>query len=178
MKGVYVYQQGAANYFLGYMRPANKPTWWDEDTYPYTYIPMNTSFLMYRGFSRELSPFDKSTITTTAATYLENNLSIPFYTGQTVSKLANTFKAFPDALQSISSPYLMTTLGNIAGSFSSDIVVSAYAENDFMDKLVVSAGVEEYRYISSRVQSHFWFRTAAVNTPATGLGFAVALRSV
>ena len=178
MQGVYVYQQGAANYFLGYMRPANKPTWWNEDTYPYTFVPMNTSFLMYRGFARGLSPFDTSTITTTAAVYSECNLAVPFYTGQVGVKLAASSKIFPTATQAVSKPSLMSDSGHILGSFSSDLVITAYAENDLMDKLVVTASVEEYRYLTTRLQSQFWFRTTAINTPPTGLGFAVALRSV
>jgi hypothetical protein len=43
-------EQGTSYQFAGYARPATKPAWWDENTYPYVFAPTNNALTAFNGF--------------------------------------------------------------------------------------------------------------------------------
>ena len=42
---------------FGIFKPANRPAWWDEITFPYLFIPKDHDFAVFLGFDGGLSPF-------------------------------------------------------------------------------------------------------------------------
>jgi len=51
--------------FLGYLRPVNKPAWWNENSSLYCFIPGTNDFVTWLGAAANNSPYGNATYTST-----------------------------------------------------------------------------------------------------------------
>lgn len=104
-----IFQQGSGGGYLGYLRPGPAPLYkWDENRFPYCFIPDNGLSTLYL-FKSALNPFNStSTAKIEARTYLQNpdfqSKKIDVITGVTIGSPGNF---------------------GIAGAFSPDIAQAA-----------------------------------------------------
>lgn len=148
IRGVFIQQANRQTIFLGYIRPENLPTWWNENSHPYIFTSPNADLLNFRMFSGVNSPYSSAT---QANSYRIGNLSLG------AGNAANSSKR-----DVIASPLMLDaqTQTGIIGRFSNDIILTNYSVFAQFDKLIVTPGVEEYLILS---QSRYG-RPATVNT--------------
>lgn len=205
IRGVYIQQLEKIPMFIGLIRPANIPQWWNENTKPYAYGSTDSSFLLYRGFSGTASPFLMNFVHTGSLTFpgqLWQNWAT--YYSNTIETGIGGFDGLNDLAtppvnpgdsnrrQLISSPSILFNNENslpntqsskwLGGQFSNDIVVTNSQGLDFLDKIVISPGVEEYSVISTTEffnssNSSFPLSYRAATTSSTFMRFLIALRT-
>ena len=134
IRGIYILQQNRAPWFLGYIRPSQKPSWWDEDTFPYCFIPVTPYFNHFAGFSGSYFPIPST------SWFAWHELTYNLLTGR------NTFTNKLDIQSSPTLRYPTDTA--ILGKFSADVVQIPADGISMFDKIVVTSGVEEYLVIS------------------------------
>lgn len=135
---------------LGYIRPASKPTWWDEATSLYAFL-----FAMPNTYAG-----GESGPQVGGPPWIGISFPNPFST--TVTRLfalnaAAKFAVLPSPAQNTVLPkvFFASAVSDIAGISSSDLT-SVALPNGFAagDQIVVSAGVEEYVLLNPVVQSN------------------------
>jgi hypothetical protein len=57
VRGVMMYAVDGNTLFLGYFRPASKPTWWDEDKWVYCFQPNDPNFLAFYPIHSSVQPY-------------------------------------------------------------------------------------------------------------------------
>lgn len=135
-RGVFIQQASRGTIFVGYIRPENLPTWWNENSYAYCFHSPNSDFLNFRSFSGVFSPYSG---TNQQTSYRIGNLSLGS------GNAANSSKR-----DVVSAPLLLDnqTQVGILGRFSNDVILTNYTTLTQFDKLIVTAGVEEYLILS------------------------------
>lgn len=58
IKTVVVYNTSGVKKLLGYLRPSQKPSWWDETIYPYVFFVSDLTYSVLYNFPSDLSPFN------------------------------------------------------------------------------------------------------------------------
>ena len=117
--------------YLGYIRPQNKPAWWDENSYPYCFSPRDSQMEYFYGFHTALSPYNHSA--SNSNLYYSNyplRLAYPNPEGK-MDLLPAFYLGAPEEK------------GN-AGVFSEDFNYAAAAAMSIGDEIVVTSGTEEY----------------------------------
>lgn len=139
MKGVFILQHNRAPWFLGYVRPATKPTWWNEDNFPYVFIPVTPTFNHFAGFNNTYFPIP----------------STPWFAWhEMIYSNILTKNTFTNKLDIQSSPMIKYATDNaFLGKFSADFIHVPSEGVAMFDKVVVTAGVEEYLIISTTKSS-------------------------
>jgi hypothetical protein len=178
VRGVFVNQQNRPTTFLGYIRPSTLPTWWNENNHPYVFQPFNTDMMTYRGFYGSLTPFSGQTIYSNymigrPGAWSASSSGLP--TGPLLGS-ANTGNSSKRDV--MSSPFLLDATG-IVGRFSSEIVLVNYSGLQQFDKIIVTAGVEEYQVLTPYRSSRY--NTAGDSTYATltdNSVYGLAIRTV
>lgn len=184
IRGVWLEQVGRVPYFLGIVKPANPPNWWNEATFPYAFLSIKSCFFSLLGFSTTASPFN-STINSTytvVSAGLGNNLYdrnhpvhskgygfTPDNSGVVLSALSlppdNKRELFTGP--SILSDGVVTSgiaTKRLCGKFSNDIGVCLSHGLSFGDRLVVSPGTEEYMIINTTITREESSLSATVST--------------
>lgn len=124
--------QGTTTAYLGYVRPETKPQWWDENAYPYAFVPVsNSNFATWYGPG--LTPYSGGANT---GGRLQAHLNVSQFGTQ------NPVTNKRDVLSNILF-YAWSNEG-IAGRSSSDLVQIASTNMVRKDVLQVTPGVEEY----------------------------------
>jgi len=119
-------QQSSTTHFLGYLRPINKPIWWNENNYLYCFIPGSNNFITWNGAAT--SPYGNATYT--------SNL------GRAQMATANPITSKRDVVTGI----LLYSNSNqgACGRTSDDLVMVSGSGLGFYDIIQVIPGQEEY----------------------------------
>jgi hypothetical protein len=129
--------QGTASVFLGYIRPENKPSWWDENAYSYAFVPVSSSnFVQWYGTA--MSPYTGSVGTKDR---LQAHLSVAQF--GTPNPITNKRDILSNILF-----YAYSNEG-IAGRSSSDLVQLASTNLLRKDVIQVTVGAEEYYLLNA-----------------------------
>lgn len=124
--------QGTVSIFLGYIRPENKPNWWDENVYPYAFIPVsNSNFTTWYGTA--LTPYSGGAGT---GGRLQAHLNVAQFGTQ------NPVTGRRDILSNIL--FYSSANEGIAGRSSADLVQVAATNLLKKDIIQVNPGTEEY----------------------------------
>lgn len=127
--GIY---QGNTYCFLGYLRPENKPTWWDENSFPYCFIPLSSSNWL-TWYTAGITPYTGSLSTSGR---VQSNF--------TVSQMANV-NPITNRRDIVSGLMLFAASNEgIAGRTSNDVAMVSATGLARRDAIQVAAGVEEY----------------------------------
>jgi len=115
--------------FLGYLRPTNKPVWWNENNFLYCFIPGSNNFITWNGAAT--SPYGNATYT--------SNL------GRAQMATANPITSKRDVVTGI----LLYSNSNqgACGRTSDDLVMVSGSGLGFYDVIEVTPGEEEYTII-------------------------------
>lgn len=140
VRGVWIISGSTPLCFIGYLRPANKPTWWSETVAPYFFIDHTLTGTFGHSDSGQPNTFLSNISSLKPATFANATL-------MAISKYAlqglNTFN-FNKGV-AIDKPTLYSiTSAMEAGQFSEDIVLCGIDNLKVADLLQVTAGVEEY----------------------------------
>lgn len=131
--------QGTVSIFLGYVRPENKPSWWDENNFPYVFVPLsNSNFVTW--YCTALSPYSSGIGT-------KDRLQAHINIGQFAAP--NPITNRRDILSNILF-YAFSNEG-IAGRSSSDLAMISSTNLARRDIIQVSVGVEEYYLLNNVV---------------------------
>lgn len=200
IRGTWIEQVGRVPYFLGIVKPANPPNWWNEATFPYAFLSIKSCFFSLLGFSTTASPFN-STINSTytvVSAGLGNNLYDRNHSTQskgygfTTDNVLSALSLPPDNKRELfTGPSILSdgvvTSGistkRLCGKFSNDIGVCLSHGLSFGDRLVVSPGTEEYVIINTTTVRDETSSTSIVSTDNayTSLSFpaySIAIRVV
>jgi hypothetical protein len=131
-KLVLVYQN--AIYFpVGFLSPANKPVWWDLNSFNYCFIPAAITFALLRGTT--LSPYANSELDSTL-----NNARMG---------IANTITNRRDVLPGV----VLFTQANqgIAGRTSDDLIMLAASGTTRLDTIQIPSDTKQYLVINPAV---------------------------
>lgn len=131
MRLVMVYQ-GATAICLGYLRPEFKPSWWNENVYPYCMIP-NTLGLFATWYIPSLTPFTGSLTTS-------GRIQASFTQAQMVSP--NPISARRDVIPGVL--FFPWSNEGVAGRSSTDLAIVASGNLLRQDVIQVTPGQEEY----------------------------------
>lgn len=74
--GIVVMYQGTTIKHLGYLRPLNKPVWWDENTYAYCFIPTTIAWTAFATVAIAASPYGSATLVTNAGDSSMNTFAL------------------------------------------------------------------------------------------------------
>lgn len=77
--GIVVMYQGTTIKHLGYLRPTNKPAWWDENSYAYCFIPTTIAWSAFATVAIAASPYGSATLNGSGG---DGNLSNPSSDGK------------------------------------------------------------------------------------------------
>jgi hypothetical protein len=180
IRGVFVTQNDRFPQFVGYVQPANRPSWLDANL-TYLLAATDSSFFSYRTFAGEASP-DNSQQPDTDHYLVYPGMPFPRAT-QTIASvggstchrgMGTTGDAFVRGDSNliagkrdiVPAPHILYCSGDktkgasMYGSFSGDIAVTTADNLRFGDEVVVTPGVEEYMVISTDA----WRNTASPNT--------------
>lgn len=147
IRGVFVLQQNRAPAFFGYVRPATKPSWWDENNFPFVMIPQTPMFDLFAGFHGTNFPLANT------PWYALHELVSPDLTG---------LNPVNGKIDMVSNPIIRYAPNSaLLGRFSDEIVTLPPNTVAMFDRVVVSSGVEEYLVISSTKRTG--------ETPALGI---------
>jgi hypothetical protein len=180
IRGVFVNQFNRPTTFIGYVRPATLPSWWNENSFPYCFQSLNSNLLVYRSFYGSNSPFSSNTI------YSNFHIACPAAASTiagsvpTGAILGSSNTANSNKRDVMSSPFLLDTgTGAIVGKFSSDIVLVNYTGLAQFDNIIVTAGVEQYTVLSAYRASRY--NTGNTSTYAGAVDnsvYGIAIRTV
>lgn len=126
---------------IGYVRPATKYSWWNENNFPYAFIPANNQFRSFNACGNSATPYN--------STSPYDFPSLALLDANPISGKRD-IKPAPDIL----SP----TSQGIAGTFSSDIVLCASRGTAKFDLIYISS-TEIYTLIFPADDSGFAIRT-------------------
>lgn len=136
IRGVFTLQPNRAPIFHGYVRPANKPNYWDENTHPYIFLPVTPHFSLFQTFGGSYSPHNF-----TWATWHPlgtPNLNYTYPNNQTTKR------------DILAGPTILSAdRGAVLGKFSNDLVLVPEQWVTPFDKIVVTPGVEEYLVLAN-----------------------------
>lgn len=131
--------QGTVSIFLGYVRPETKPNWWEENNFPFVFIPTsNSNFVTW--YSTGLSPYSGSIGT-------RDRFSAHINVGQ--FSAPNPVTNRRDILSNIL--FYAHSNEGIAARSSSDLAMMASTNLVRRDIIQVSVGVEEYYLLNNVV---------------------------
>lgn len=136
LRGVILNQSSQWN-FIGYLRPGNKPSWWDENSYLYCFNSVIET-LAYYGLCAP-NPYNNQT-SATYALYLQSS-----------SLLANA-NPITNKRDLVSKPFLFgpaTYNYGVVGQLSADLVQCAATGLSRLDLMQVTAGSEEYLLLNN-----------------------------
>lgn len=131
---------------LGFFRPANKPAWWNEEQYPYAFIPAEPTLKRFASGKNASNQFGPTfgDIYPVANAYgnvgpIEN------------FAYANPFnkRDLLPGLVLFAPPDGSFRSKGVAGTCSPDVGVGACVGTNLLDRLVVSPGSEEYLILSN-----------------------------
>lgn len=137
IKGVIIEQSGSTSISLCYCYPSSKPSWWNEDSYTYAFIPKDASWNSYWGLTGANSPYNHAATDAYGINAL-SSLSL-------ANPITNRRDVLPGAV--LLSPG--STNQGVAARFSADIVQVAANGLARFDILQVAAGSEEYQLLQS-----------------------------
>jgi hypothetical protein len=126
---------------IGYVRPATKYSWWNENSFPFAFIPDNNQFRGFNACGAAATPYNVS------STY-----SFPLLAMQDANPISGKrdIKPAPDILSPSNQ--------GIAGTFSSDLVLCASRGTSKFDLIYISS-TEIYTLIYPADNSGFAIRT-------------------
>jgi len=115
-------------HFLGYLRPINKPAWWNENNFLYCFIPATNDFITWHGAAASNSPYGNATYTSSL--------------GRAQMATANPITSKRDVVTGI----LLYSNSNqgAAGRTSDDLVMVSGSGLGIYDIIQVTPNVEEY----------------------------------
>lgn len=125
-------RQSSTIQFLGYIYPTNKPTWWNENSSLYAFIPAKNTFLTLNGAAAGNSPYGNGVYTTSL--------------GRAQMASSNPVTSKRDVVTGI----LLYSNANqgAAGRTSDNLVMVAGSGLGIYDLIQVTAGVEEYTILT------------------------------
>lgn len=137
---------GSNTQVMGWMRPANKPTWWNEDTYSYCFIPADNTLNRLLGLRATASPYGTQTYDYFALSYVLVQANSSFSAPDPRLSQANPITGVRDFIAGclLYAPLSVNGGFGIAGKTSADIIEASSFGTSRFDKLVVSPGAEEY----------------------------------
>jgi hypothetical protein len=118
--------------FLGYLYPANKPTWWNENSSLYCFIPGANNFITWNGAAASNSPYGNGTYTSSL--------------GRTQMASSNPITSKRDVVTGI----LLYSNANqgAAGRTSDNLVMISGSGLGTYDLIQVTPSVEEYTLLN------------------------------
>jgi len=119
-------------HFLGYLRPANKPTWWNENSSLYCFIPAANNFITWHGADASNSPYGNATYTSSL--------------GRAQMASSNPITSKRDVVTGILL-YANSNQG-ACGRTSDDLVMVSGSGLGIYDLIQVTANVEEYTLLN------------------------------
>lgn len=125
-KLILVYQN-KLYYPLGYFSPANKPSWWDLNSFPYVFVPTENTFVYFR--SSSLNPYSNT----------EHDIALG---GTSRLGTLNTISNRRDVLQGL----ILLTQSNtgLSGRTSDDLVLFAGSGTSRFDILQIPNSSNQY----------------------------------
>lgn len=123
---------------LGTLRPASKPSWWDENSYPFYFIPPAATFATLQSTANATMPYTGSSASTFTSSLNNPNMSA-----------ANPITSKRDVLAGV--VLYPNSLQGVAGRTSDDLVMVAAAGLTRFDTIQIDPGVEEYILINPAV---------------------------
>ena len=130
-------QQGTTLGLIGYLRPASKPSWWNEDLYLYSFLVATSTGKNFVGTYGSNSPFNQNTAINSNYYFNSPNCL------STANPITNKREILPSCLLETA------TNQGFTGKTSEDICLVAASGLAVLDTLEVTSGVEEYTLIST-----------------------------
>lgn len=130
--GIVVMYQGTTIKHLGYLRPALKPSWWDENSYAYCFIPTTAAWSVFATVAIAASPYGNPTLVGTGG---DSSLSNPALDGKR------------DVLTGLFLNSGITGLNSNTGKAcktSDELGTAAGLGTTIMSLIQVTAGTDEY----------------------------------
>jgi hypothetical protein len=201
IRGVYIQQMEKAPYFIGICKPANPPSWLNENNFPYGFMTIDSSFFTYKGFwgaSNPLNTSASSNIVISSAGmgvwYMYTNYNnaqqgMGFSNANTkVTGAVNIGNSSKRDI--VTAPHMFNTGSNsgasgkwLYGQFSNEVAVTLTEGLQLFDKIIISPGTEEYMVITTPNYQGFGDSsnpvTSQANSDSLYFGYySMALRTV